>query len=441
MNLRTKALNLLLELSAGPCKCPAHSSANFFPVSSQLSSNEKEYAFEIISPTVRFGPGVTKEVGLDVLNLNLKNVCVITDSNISKLAPLKVTLDSLAKHQVKFEVYDQVRIEPNEESFKQAARFAIGSNFDGFIAVGGGSVIDTAKAANLYSSYPHADFLDFVNSPLGKGKTIDKPLKPLIAIPTTSGSGSETTAAAIFDYTPKKAKTGIQGRYLRPILGLIDPEHVLSLPERVSAYSGFDVFCHALESFTTLPYTERTPRPSNPSQRPTYQGRNPVSDVWAQFALSTLNKYFERSVFHSDDKKARYNMHLAASMAGVGFGNAGVHLCHALAYPIAGMAKNFNPEGYNKDHPIIPHGLSVVVTAPTVFEFTSPACPERHLRAAELLGANVLNAKKDDAGLILSDVIRTYMQKLKIENGIGALGYTEDDVPRLVEGTLPQVSL
>lgn len=322
---------------------------------------------------------------------------------------------------------------------KEAIEWTKNGNFDAFLAVGGGSVIDTAKIANLYNKYPDAEFLDFVNAPLGKGKPIDKPLSPLIAVPTTAGTGSETTGTAIFDMTSVRAKTGIAHRNMKPLLGIVDPLNSRTMPSQVAASSGLDVLCHALESYTALPYYERTPRPANPILRPAYQGSNPISDVWSHFALTMTVKYLRRAVKDREDYEAQRQMLLAATFAGIGFGNAGVHLCHGISYPISGMNKGYKQKEYVIDHPLIPHGVSVAVTAPAVFEFTAPTNPERHAEAARIFGVDTDNIKQETIGPKLGEAIKRFLDDLGGQpNGIQALGYTSSDIPALVRGTLPQ---
>ncbi|XP_030628978.1 hydroxyacid-oxoacid transhydrogenase, mitochondrial isoform X2 [Chanos chanos] len=435
---RLRVAELMRQLANAACRCPAHSHSHTYHQGKVCFSRTTDYAFEMASSNIRYGEGVTREIGMDLQNMGARSVCLMTDKNLSRLPPVTAVLDSLAKHGVKYKCFDDVRVEPTDSSFQAAIDFAKKEEFDVFVAVGGGSVIDTCKAANLYSCYPDAEFLDFVNAPIGKGKPITKQLKPLIAVPTTAGTGSETTGVAIFDFEHLKAKTGIASRAIRPTLGVVDPLHTLHMPQRVAANSGFDVLCHALESYTALPYNQRSPCPPNPINRPAYQGSNPVSDVWARHALKIVAKYMKRAVRDPEDVEARSSMHLASVFAGIGFGNAGVHLCHGMSYPIAGNVKTHKARGYNVDHPVVPHGLSVVLTSPAVFSFTASMCPERHLEAAEILGANVCNVKREDAGLVLAETLRKFLYDLEVEDGLSAIGYTKEDVPSLVKGTIPQ---
>jgi hydroxyacid-oxoacid transhydrogenase len=279
--------------------------------------------------------------------------------------------------------------------------------------------------------------LDYVNLPIGKGLRVPGPLKPLIAIPTTAGTGSETTGVAIFDYVQMHAKTGIAHRRLKPTLGLLDPENTRSAPAAVAASAGLDVLCHAAESYTAIPYDSR-PQPARPLMRPAYQGSNPISDVWALEALRLTAEFLPRAVSDPSDDVARGQMILASAYAGMGFGNAGVHLPHGMSYPVSGLVRNFRAPGYEVDHPLVPHGISVILNAPAVFRFTGEACPERHLRVAQVLGADISRAQLADAGKILADQLLGLMRQLGVPNGLKALGYTSADIPKLVEGTLPQ---
>lgn len=397
---------------------------------------ETDAAFEMATASIRFGPGVTREVGMDLADMGARRAMVVSDASVSKLPSVATVLESLEDEGVEYSLFDRVRIEPTDASLQEAIAFARAEPFDAFVAVGGGSTMDTAKAANLYSTYP-ADFLAYVNPPIGEGKPVPGPLKPLVAIPTTAGTGSETTGVVIFDLVEMRAKTGIADRRLKPTLGLIDPENTRTLPPLIAASTGLDVFSHALESYTALPYNQR-PAPARPLVRPAYQGSNPISDVWSAEAVGLAARYLPRAVEDPNDDEARGGMLLAASYAGIGFGNAGVHVPHGMSYPVSGMVREYRPPDYVVEHPLIPHGISVILNAPAVFRFAAPGCPDRHLRAAELMGADVCDADPRDAGRILADEVTGLMERLGIPNGLRAVGYSRDDIPALVEGALPQ---
>ncbi|MFN0106287.1 MAG: hydroxyacid-oxoacid transhydrogenase [Bryobacteraceae bacterium] len=396
-----------------------------------------ETAFEMAVSAIRFGPGVTREIGMDLAELGLRRALVFTDPWIRNLPPVAAVEQSLADSKVAYTLYDRVRVEPTDVSFREAIDFALGVEFDAIVAVGGGSTIDTAKAVNLYTCHPPEDFLDYVNPPIGKGKPVPGPLKPLFAVPTTAGTGSETTGVAIFDLAHLHAKTGIAHRRLKPTLGYLDPDNTRTMPPEVAAATGLDVLSHAIESYTAVHYTER-PAPDRPILRPAYQGNNPISDVWSMQALRMAGAYLTRAVEDPSDDEARSQMILASAYAGVGFGNAGVHLPHGMSYPVSGMVKGYHQAGYPRTHSMIPHGFSVILNAPAVFRFTAPACPQRHLDAAGALGVDVGGTDPADAGRILSDRIVSIMERLKVPSGLKALGYTSSDIPALVEGTLPQ---
>ena len=401
-----------------------------------IQETARDTAFEMAASSIRFGVGVTREVGMDLAEIGATLVLVVTDPLMARLPPVQAVTESLEANKVPYAVYDRVRVEPTEESFQDAIAFSRERPFDAFVAVGGGSAIDTAKAVNLYTTYPPADFLDYVNPPIGKGLPVPGALKPLMAIPTTAGTGSETTGVSIFDLQRMHAKTGIASRRLKPTLGYLDPENTRTQPSQVAASAGLDILSHAVESFTAAPFTSR-PHPGRPVLRPAYQGSNPISDIWALEAMRIVAKYLVRAVDDPSDDDARAQMLLAASYAGLGFGSAGVHLPHGMSYAVSGNVRSFKPAGYATGHPLVPHGMSVVLNAPAVFRFTAPSSPERHLAAATALGAASTSAR-DGAGPILADRITWFMERLKMPNGLRALGYSTADIPALVEGTLPQ---
>ncbi len=397
-----------------------------------------ETVLEVEAPRVKFGRGAIGELGAEAAGLGLRRVMLLTDTRLARLELLEKARASLREAGVDVVEYDAVRIEPSYDSFVDAGRAARDAKVDGYVSVGGGSVIDTAKAANLLATHP-APLERYVNAPLGDGAPVPGPLAPHIACPTTSGTGSECTGIAIFDFEAHDVKTGISSRRLRPTLGIVDPDATRTLPPTVVASSGFDVLAHALESYTARPYTQRA-RPASPSARPLSQGANPYSDLACLEALRLLGRHLERAVLDANDAEAREAVMYAATLAGIGFGNAGVHVPHGMAYAVAGQVKSFVPRDYETDHAMVPHGMSVIVSAPSVARFTAPAAPDRHRRVAALLRA--ADARHDDeVGDALAEALGRLMRATGIPNGLRALGYGETDVPALVRGAYAQQRL
>jgi alcohol dehydrogenase class IV len=398
-----------------------------------------ESAFAVDPTSIAFGPGVLAEAGAHLRGLSCRRVALFTDATLVGLAPVDAVRRSLKDAGIDTVVYGEVHVEPTDVSFRAAADFAREGKFDGYVSVGGGSVIDTCKAASLYATYP-AELRTYVNAPLGDARPVPGPLPPHIACPTTCGTGSECTGIAVFDDLTLKAKTGIASRRLRPTLALIDPTATRTLPAMVVAASGFDVLCHALESYTARPYTAR-PRPESPALRPMSQGRNPWSDVGSLEAMRLHGEYFLRAVRDASDSEAREALSWAATLAGIAFGNAGVHLPHAMSYSVAGLVRDYRCAGYPQHEPMVPHGISVIVNAPSVFRATAATSPERHLRAAGALGTDVKGAASADAPSILADTVTRLMREAGVPNGVAGVGYSAGDVESLARGAIVQKRL
>jgi alcohol dehydrogenase class IV len=401
-----------------------------------LLDEGRESAFSVDVSAITFGPGVLFEAGEHLAAHGCRRVALFTDATLARLPPVEAALASVRAAGLDVEVYDEVHVEPTDVSFRAAAGFAREGRFDGYLSVGGGSVIDTCKAAALYATYP-AELLVYVNAPVGAGKPVPGPLPPHVACPTTCGTGSECTGIAVFDDLALKAKTGIASRHLRPTQALIDPTATRSLPAMVVAASGFDVLCHAIESYTARPFVARA-RPERPTARPMSQGRNPWSDVGALEAMRLAGKYLVRAVADAGDEEARHGLAWAATLAGIAFGNAGVHLPHAMSYSVAGLVKGYRAPGYPQEEAMVPHGVSVVVNAPSVFRATAATSPERHLAAAQALGADLRGATPADAGEALALALLAAMRATGVPLGVAALGYEDGDVEALTRGAIVQ---
>jgi alcohol dehydrogenase class IV len=396
---------------------------------------ETESAFTVDSSRVTFGAGALREVGQRVA-LHAPpgaRVALFTDARLRHTEWYDDALAALRRQGFEVVVFDRVLVEPTDVSMSEGVAFARDTRADAFVSLGGGSVIDTAKVADLLSTHP-GELLDYVNAPLGGARPVPGPLKPHVACPTTSGTGSEVTGIAIFDLLSAHAKTGVSSARLRPTEAVVDPRTTLTLPSQVVAASGLDVLCHAVESLTARPFTSRSA--ASPAARPASQGANPWSDLGARQAIELIGRHLRRAVEGEED--ARHQMMWAATLAGIAFGNAGVHVPHAMAYAVAGRVRDYRPGGYPQDAPLVPHGFAVAVNAPAAFRALAPTAPFRHLEAARLLGGDTAGVGPAEAGEVLARTMAELMRDVGAPNGIGGVGYTLEDVPDLVAGAAPQ---
>ncbi|UCC65642.1 MAG: iron-containing alcohol dehydrogenase [Anaerolineae bacterium] len=388
---------------------------------------------------LKFGAGATEELGYELKLVGAERVLLVADAHLWPFGLVDRVKAIVEDEGIQLTIYDQVHIEPTDGSLKSAVTAVEGGDFDVLVALGGGSTIDTAKAINLLTSYP-ADLYDYINQPIGKGNPVPGPLKPLIALPTTAGTGSETTPVIALELSDLKLKTGISHVNVLPTMAIVDPLNTLSTPPAVTASTGLDVLTHASEAFTTRPYHTR-PKPEGPALRPAYIGANPIADLWSEKAIEWLGASLRRAYLNGHDLEARTYMTMASTFSGIGFGNAGVHIPHALGYPIAGMIRDWTPPGYDIEGPMVPHGIATVLTAPACFRFTAPTSPKRHARIAQLLGVDTAGLSPMEAAMKLPDVIVALMQDVGCPNGLTALGYTEANIPDMVEGGWKQQRL
>lgn len=394
-----------------------------------------ETVFTYAAPALKFGVGASDEVGFDLAQTGAKRVLVITDPGVAATGHPQRIADQMGKFGITALVYDQSHVEPTDESLEAAVAWAKENGpWDAYVAVGGGSSIDTAKAVNLLTTND-GGLMDYLNAPIGRGLAPANPLKPLVAVPTTTGTGAESTTICVLDVLSLRVKTGISHQRLRPTLAVVDPALTMTQPAGVTAAAGMDILCHALESYTARPFTSYDAK--TPDQRVPYCGANPIADMWSERALALLATSFRAAVRDGGDVAARGDMALAATFAGLGFGNAGVHLPHANAYPIAGQVKDFHPRDYPDGEPMVPHGMAVALTAPESFRWTFEADPQRHLTAARLLDPT----GDHDGPDALPAVLAALMRDIGMPNGLAAVGYDDSDIPGLVAGSLKQQRL
>jgi hydroxyacid-oxoacid transhydrogenase len=394
-------------------------------------------SFTIAVPKLTFGRGCLKEAGSRAARRGMTRVALFTDEFLKDGPYVSTVQQSLREAGLDYAVFSEIRIEADDTSVINAAEFIAGGGFDGVVSVGGGSVMDTAKAAMVYGLYP-SEFLDYFAPPLGQGMPIPGALLPHLACPTTSGTGSECTSLSVIRINELNTKFVLGNPVLLPDEALVDPACCDSLPGNIVASTGFDLLSHAIECYTSTAYT-RWAKVEDPLKRPYIQGANPWSDLAASRALEIAGEYLVRGVNDSSDSEARDQLMWGASLAGMAFGNTGTHLPHALSYGVTHLMHDITTDDYLVKSPFIPHGISVIASAPAIFRYTAAGAPERHLQAANSLGANAWDAGPEEAGEVVADRIIELMKKTGMPNGIGDLGFGAEDVKALSASSARQL--
>lgn len=390
----------------------------------------------LVAPGLVFGDGASLEAGWRARALGVSRALLVTDAFLAERG-LHTEVAAACRDAGVLVVEHRLPVgEPTESTMADAGAAAHDAGADGVIGLGGGSALDTAKVAALLGTHGGA-VRDYVNAPLGGALAPPGPVMPLLAIPTTAGTGSEVTAVAVLDLPDERVKSGIAHPRLRPLVALCDPHLTLGVPAAVTAATGVDALLHAAEAYTSVPHTLRA-APATPDERPNYQGSHPLADVWVRHALELVGRFLVRAVVDGADREARAGMMLAATAAGIGFGNAGVHIPHACSYPIAGLRHGWKPPGYPGEGSYVPHGIACALTAPAAFGVTHGALPERHREAARLLTGEEADPTDTNP---LGEAVRRLVVQVGLPARLAEVGYGESDVPELVAGAGKQQRL
>ncbi|MXY64171.1 MAG: iron-containing alcohol dehydrogenase [Gammaproteobacteria bacterium] len=392
--------------------------------------------FTVMMPKLTFGRGCLSELGERAKGRGFSRVALFTDPFLRDGPYVDTALRGLKKNGIDVAVFSDIRIEPDDKTFIAAAEFLRGGNFDSVVSVGGGSSMDTAKAGMVYALYP-AEFTDYLGPPAGPGRPVPGPLLPHIACPTTSGTGSECTSVSVVRLSDLNTKFVLGSPYMLPDEALVDPACTDTLPANVIASTGYDLMCHAIECYTAKAYT-RWDRVADPNGRTLLQGANPWSDMSARRALEIVDEYLVRGVSDATDSEARDQLMWGATLAGMAFGNSGTHLAHAMSYGVTHLMEDVTTEGYRVPSPFVPHGISVMVSAPAIFRFVAEGAPERHLEAASCLGAETGGATGGDAGEIVADKMIRLMRDTHAPNGLSGVGFGPKDIKNLAASSIRQ---
>ncbi len=393
-------------------------------------------SFTVAMPRLTVGRGTLSEVGDRTAALGVRRVALFTDPYLLDGPLVAIARQSLRAAGIEVAVFSDIRVEPDDESVARGAAFLNEARCEAMVSVGGGSVMDTAKAALVLHRHS-GEPIDYFAPPVGGGRAITGPLLPHVACPTTSGTGSECTSISVLRITSLNTKFVIAHPSLLPTIAIVDPQVCDSLPANAVASTGFDLCCHALECYTARAYTQHD-KVASPNARQYIQGANPFSDLAAREAMQIVGEYLERGVNDASDTQARDQLMWGATLAGIAFGNSGTHLPHAMSYGVTHLMKDITTDGYPVKTPFVPHGISVIVNAPAIFRYTAESTPERHLQGARYLQADDKGAAPEDAGEVLAKRLVQLMKDTHMPNGLTGVGFDESHVQALATSSIRQ---
>ena len=371
-----------------------------------------------ISDRIKFGANAVKELGSDIKNFSGEKVVIFTDQGIKKAGILDYVKDIIKDFD--FAVFDDVEADPSLNTFKKAVAFSRENGGEIIIGLGGGSSIDVAKVVSIIAKYG-GNVEDYIAPPIGKGKPIIGSGYPMIAIPTTSGTGSEVSPAAVLTLTDRDLKVGISSQMQRPNLAIVDPLLTVSVPPKVTASTGIDALCHAIESYTTKKYWHKS-KPEDPKDRPIYGGTTIFTDLFAEKAIELIANNLREAYNNGENIEARTNMALASIMAGISFTNAGLGAVHAMSFPLGG-----------KFH--VPHGVAIAILLPVVMEFNAKGNFRAFKKIAELMGECVEGLADREAALKSAKAVKELCKDVGIPN-ISEFGVKEGDLPQMAADTM-----
>lgn len=359
----------------------------------------KEFVFRLYTK-VLYGEGAAKKLGEECKKFNAKKVFFVTDSFMVEHSPVfPVLVESIKTAGLEVMVFSDVEADPSVETVDGAADIMKKFGGDIVVALGGGSPMDTAKSVSVLQTNEGS-----IREYMRKNRMISNPAVPLICIPTTAGTGSEVTAGAVTTDRQAEEKLGVSHDSMMPKLAIVDPELQVSMPPHLTASTGLDALCHAIEAYVS---TEA----------------EPISDAMCLYAIRMIGENIRKAVANGRDMEARGKMALASLMAGVGFAQAGLGAVHAIAHCLGAM--------YH-----VPHGVANALMLPYVMEFNVPANMEKFREIAIALGENVDGLSLRDAAYRSAEAVKQMKDDLGIPKSLQDVGVKESDFETIVKNSI-----